>query len=152
MLVYGWRLENMNKFLIATHGALASGILSTIEIIIGNNKNIEYIDAFTEGTDLVKELGTFIQEIDENDVGVIFTDLRGGSVNQKAFNMVGNTDKKNIFVVTGFNLALILSLVLKSNRIVKEEIDTEIKVAREQMQLLEVESEDSAEIQNGFFN
>jgi PTS system mannose-specific IIA component len=142
----------MNKFLIATHGALASGILSTIEIIIGNNKNIEYIDAFTEGTDLVKELGTFIQEIDENDVGVIFTDLRGGSVNQKAFNMVGNTDKKNIFVVTGFNLALILSLVLKSNRIVKEEIDTEIKVAREQMQLLEVESEDSAEIQNGFFN
>ncbi|KAF0412468.1 PTS sugar transporter subunit IIA [Pediococcus pentosaceus] len=142
----------MNKFLIATHGALASGILSTIEIIIGNNKNIEYIDAFTEGTDLVKELGTFIQEIDENDVGVIFTDLRGGSVNQKAFNMVGNADKKNIFVVTGFNLALILSLVLKPNRIVKEEIDTEIKVAREQMQLLEVESEDSAEIQNGFFN
>lgn len=141
----------MNKFLIATHGALASGILSTIEIIIGNNKNIEYIDAFTEGTDLVKELGTFIQEIDENDVGVIFTDLRGGSVNQKAFNMVGNADKKNIFVVTGFNLALILSLVLKPNRIVKEEIDTEIKVAREQMQLLEVESEDSAEIQNGFF-
>lgn len=142
----------MNKFLIATHGALASGSLSTIEIITGDIKNIEYIDAFTEGTDLVKELGTFIQKIDETDVGVIFTDLRGGSVNQKAFNMVGSADKRNIFVVTGFNLALILSLVLKTNRITKEEIDTEIKEAREQMQLLEVESEASTEIQNGFFN
>ena len=142
----------MNKFLIATHGSFASGILSTLKIIVGKVDNLSYVDAFTEGTDLHKDIKNFINSVDTNDTGIIFTDLKGGSVNQQAFKMMNVSKKENLFVITGFNLPILLSLVLGSKQITREDIIGKIQEAKEQIEFLEIEQRDFIKANDTFFD
>lgn len=116
----------MKKILIATHGHMASGMKNSIEILAGDSFWIETIDAYTPECeeDYSKRIQSFISAIEKEDEAVIFTDLLGGSVNQKVCQL-NQENKENIFIVTGSNLMCILGVLLEV-RILNKSIMQEI--------------------------
>lgn len=96
----------MTKFLIASHGHLASGILSTLNIIVGNVKDVICIDAYTDGVDLIQQFNQFTKTVSKDETAIVFTDLKGGSVNREIFNIVNKNKLNNIKIITGFNIAV----------------------------------------------
>jgi mannose PTS system EIIA component len=100
------------KFLIASHGKLAAGLQSSLEILANKGKDVEIINAYLTEEDYTPKITAFTTSVQADEQGVIFTDLFGGSVNQKVVNQVLAAEKKNIFVISNTNLAIVLSLLL----------------------------------------
>ena len=100
----------MKKFLFATHGTLAAGAKSTLELLIGNVADITCLTAYVNPDDNVDEqLKAYFSEVSDEDQVIVCTDLMGGSVNQK---IVPYAQKKNVFLIAGFNLPLLLELAM----------------------------------------
>ena len=73
----------MKRILIATHGKMASGIRYTAELIVGQVAEIDTIDAYVTPEDNVEEkFREYFQKYEQDRI-IVFTDLMGGSVNQK---------------------------------------------------------------------
>ena len=80
----------MRKYIIATHGHMAYGINTTLNMLIGAQENLTIINAYTdECKDPIPEFEKIIAENPEDDI-VIMTDLFGGSVNNNAMLMTKN--------------------------------------------------------------
>ena len=97
------------KILIASHGKLAGGIQSSLNILADKGDDVEVINAYITDEDYTPQIVNFIESIGENEQGIIFTDLFGGSVNQKAVTQVATAKKENIFIISNANLAIVLS-------------------------------------------
>ncbi|WP_155286129.1 PTS fructose transporter subunit IIA [Lacticaseibacillus zhaodongensis] len=110
----------MVKILIASHGHFASGLKSAIQILTGMGGKVETIDAYIDDSDYTLAIRQFVQQA-KADGGVIFTDLVGGSVNQKVLLEVANAPK--IIVVSQMNLAIILATLLEARPITTEVLD-----------------------------
>ena len=128
----------MNKILIASHGHLASGVQSSLEILTGMGNKVTVIDAYVDDHDYVPDIKKFIDELD-GQTGIIFTDLFGGSVNQKV--MLEVADHENVFVITGTNLPIVLSVVLENEAITKTKLEE--LIAASQVQLVEEPKDDT---------
>lgn len=100
------------KFLVATHGRLASGFQNSLTILADKGAELEVIDAYLTTDDFTPEITAFIESVGEEEQGVIFTDLFGGSVNQKVVSETLMSKKDQIFIVSNSNLAIILTLLL----------------------------------------
>lgn len=121
----------MINYIIATHGSMASGVKNTLGILIGEKKNLFFIDAYREDKPLEEQIKSLIDSIPESDLIVFFTDLTGGSVNQTVIRYLKDT---RIHVISGFNLALILELMLTANENkLDESIKSSIELAKEQI-------------------
>lgn len=102
----------MRKYIIATHGHMAYGINTTLNMLIGEQENLTIINAYTdECKDPTPEFEKIIEENPEDDI-VIMTDLFGGSVNNNAMLMTKN---ERVHVVTGINLAVVISIVMSDS-------------------------------------
>lgn len=133
----------MKKYAVASHGKLAEGIKSTLELFVGNEVDITYICAYVDNyPDLDQQINSFFSKVDEEDQVFVFTDLFGGSVNQK-FTMAA-ADKSNVFVIAGFNLPLIVETVLASDHIDKSSLETMLDNSRQAMQISSLEQEKPA--------
>jgi len=98
------------KFLIATHGAFAKGAKSALDIIAGEMDNVFLIQAYLDDSRPVEdELEDVLATITDTDELIIFTDLLGGSVNNI---MLRNALRENVHIVSGFNLPLLIEIVL----------------------------------------
>ncbi|CAJ1179974.1 hypothetical protein CPR19092_LGOLGGFK_00410 [Companilactobacillus paralimentarius] len=128
----------MNKILIASHGHLASGVQSSLEILTGMGNKVTVIDAYVDDHDYVPDIKKFIDGLD-GQTGIIFTDLFGGSVNQKV--MLEVADHENVFVITGTNLPIVLSVVLENEAITKTKLEE--LIAASQVQLVEEPKDDT---------
>lgn len=128
----------MDKILIASHGHLASGIQSSLEILTGLGKQVSVIDAYVDDHDYISDIKKFIDDLN-GDTGIIFTDLLGGSVNQKV--MLEVADHENIFVITGTNLPIVLSVALATEPTTKASLNELIKDS--QVQIVDVPKDDS---------
>ena len=102
------------KFLVATHGKLASGFQNSLTILAGRVADLVVVDAYLTNEDYTPIISDFINSINADEQGIIFTDLYGGSVNQTAVTELMRNKKEQIFVISNSNLAIILSLVLTS--------------------------------------
>ncbi|MGN8072384.1 PTS sugar transporter subunit IIA [Mucilaginibacter sp. 22184] len=122
----------MRKFLIATHGAFAKGIKSSLDMIIGETDNIFLIQAYLDDHISVEdELAAVLTHITAGDELVIFTDLLGGSVNNI---MIREALKDNVHIVSGFNLPLLIEIIMgDAGTPVTEIIETAIIDGKEQM-------------------
>jgi fructoselysine and glucoselysine-specific PTS system IIA component len=122
----------MRKFLIASHGTLASGIKSSLEIIVGNTENLFLIEAYvSENKSIEDEVNAILDKIGDEDELIIFTDLLGGSVNNQ---MIRCALKDNIHIVSGFNLPLIVEIILSDPEVAAAEvIENAILIAKEQI-------------------
>jgi PTS system mannose-specific IIA component len=98
----------MQRILIASHGHFASGLKSSIEILTGMGEQISTIDAYVDDSDYTTQITAFIAQADTP--AVIFTDLKGGSVNQKV--MLAAAGKTDLYIISQMNLAIILAVLL----------------------------------------
>ena len=112
----------MKKILIATHGYLADGIKNTVGILTGKEGCITCIDAYVDESDYTPQLQNFIDGVGPQDEAVIFTDLYGGSVNQKVVQLKP-AGKANLFLITGFNLPVVLEVLLSEEELTGEILD-----------------------------
>lgn len=99
------------KYLIASHGELANGIKSSLDILANEGNAVEVINAYITDEDYTPKIVKFIKNIGDDEQGVIFTDLFGGSVNQKSVTEVLNNKSENVFIISNVNLAIVLSLL-----------------------------------------
>ena len=122
----------MRKFLIATHGQFARGIKSSLEIIIGQTDNLFLIEAYVEGNKGIEpEMEAILENIGEDDELIVFTDLLGGSITNQVLR---STQNRNVHVISGFNLALLIEVLMAGTDIPAPEIiESAIANAKEQI-------------------
>ncbi|WDF82388.1 PTS fructose transporter subunit IIA [Lacticaseibacillus pabuli] len=109
-----------NHILIASHAHLASGLQSSLQLLSGLGDNVTTIDAYVDGNDnYTDQIDAFIKGVN-GDPAVIFTDLEGGSVNQKV--MLAAADHPNITVVTQTNLAVVMTAVLSTDPLTEDNL------------------------------
>lgn len=138
----------MRHILIATHGLLASGARSTMEFLIGNVDNVDYITAYVDGQKSINEqIEEYFAKIPQEDEVVIFTDIKGGSVNQK---MIPYCVRENTFLVSGFNLAVLIEVTMTPEKLTNEFLKAKIEEAREQLCLVEIEKNNTEENDDDF--
>lgn len=127
------------KFLIATHGALASGFRSSLELIAGAGDSVHILQAYLDESKPVnEELANLFGPagIDEKWAGageewVVFSDLLGGSITNQ---LVQAAAGKNVHIIAGFNLPLLLEVVLSDpEEPIEGILEAAIDRAREQL-------------------
>ena len=134
----------MKQILIATHGKMASGIRYTAELIVGKLAETTTIDAYVTPEDNVEEqFRTFFAE-HENDRIIVFTDLMGGSVNQK---LMEYAKKDNVSLITGTNLPVLIQVMLAGDDVTEEEIEEYIEEARSELQMVQLHEKKAAQKQ-----
>src|SRR5882762_585436 len=108
------------KFLIATHGHFARGVKSSLDIIIGQMGNIFLIEAYVgENNGIEDEIEAVLKSAGENDELIIFTDLLGGSITNQVLRV---TQGRNVHVVAGFNLPLLIEVIMADADIPASEV------------------------------
>ncbi|WLT00737.1 PTS fructose transporter subunit IIA [Lactobacillus helsingborgensis] len=135
----------MTDILIASHGHFASGLKSSIDILTGMAKKIQVIDAYVDKSDYTKQITDFIQNAKRP--AVIFTDLKGGSVNQKV--VLKAAQEKDIFIVTQTNLAVVLAVFLDNEKLTKEHLQDLIN--QSQVELFQLNDGDESNTQEDEF-
>lgn len=128
----------MKQILIATHGKMASGIRYTAELIVGKMAEITTIDAYVTPEDNVEKKFEEYFAQHENDRIFVFTDLMGGSVNQK---LLGYSQKENVTLITGINLPVLMQVMMADDDVTEEEIQEFIDDAREELQVVDLGGE-----------
>lgn len=135
----------MTDILIASHGHFASGLKSSIDILTGMAKKIQVINAYVDKSDYTKQITDFIQNAKRP--AVIFTDLKGGSVNQKV--VLKAAQEKDIFIVTQTNLAVVLAVFLDNEKLTKEHLQDLIN--QSQVELFQLNDGDESSTQEDEF-
>lgn len=131
----------MKQILIATHGKMASGIRYTAELIVGQVAEIDTIDAYVTPEDNVEEkFREYFQKYEQDRI-IVFTDLMGGSVNQK---LVEYSKKENVTLVTGTNLPVLMQVMLADDDVTDDEIQEYIEDARNELQMVCLEEKKPA--------
>lgn len=125
----------MKQILIATHGKMASGIRYTAELIVGKMDEITTIDAYVTPEDNVEKKFEEYFAQHENDRIFVFTDLMGGSVNQK---LLRYSQKENVTLITGTNLPVLMQVMMADDDVTEEEIQEFIDDAREELQMVDL--------------
>ena len=125
----------MKQILIATHGKMASGIRYTAELIVGKMAEITTIDAYVTPEDNVEKKFEEYFAQHENDRIFVFTDLMGGSVNQK---LLRYSQKENVILITGTNLPVLMQVMMADDDVTEEEIQEFIDDAREELQMVDL--------------
>ena len=125
----------MKKVLVASHGHLASGIRSSIEILTGMADMVEAVDCYVDDSDFTPRIQAFIDSVGPEDEAIIFTDIYGGSVFQKVVLM--EPEKRGIVHVTGMNLGLVIEALLGVEPVTADSIKQIVELARATMQVVE---------------
>lgn len=126
----------MRYILIATHGTMAGGMQTTIEMICGKKENVRFMSFYTEDIDYEKAVLDFIDSLKEGDEAVICTDIFYGSVSKKFLPYL---TRKGVHMITGFNLPAVLEIIMCDDELTKETFDECIRVGHEQMYYVEIE-------------
>lgn len=131
---------------MASHGHLASGMQSSINILAGKGEELKVIDAYVTEEDYTPQITAFLDRLQENEQGVIFTDFYGGSVNQKVATEVVKSGKENVFVLANANLPLVLAVMLSpEEELTAETLKAMTAEAAPQLVPLVPEKKESAE-------
>ena len=102
----------MRKYVLASHGHMAEGIKSTLEIIVGPQEDLICINAYTkECQDPLPEFKKIIENNPEDDI-VFMTDMFGGTPSNLAMSVIGHG---NFDVIAGTNLPMLIKLASARN-------------------------------------
>lgn len=140
----------MKKILVASHGHLASGIKSSVQILTGMADQVEAVDCYVDDSDYTPRIQAFIDSVGPDDEGVIFTDIYGGSVFQKVVLL--EPEKRGILHVTGMNLGLVIETLITGDPLSKESLSQSLELARQTMQIVEPPSAPAEEEPDDFFD
>lgn len=119
------------EYVLMSHGKLSCGMKHTVEMIIGETPNLHCIGM--DPDEGVNKLLADLNELMENHSDskfVLITDLFGGSVNNKVFELFQSNP--DIEIVTGMNLSMVIELVLQSES-TEENIRSAISLGKDNM-------------------
>ena len=126
----------MLKIFLSSHGHMASGIKSSLDILIGNTDKITVFDAYVDEKNVQDVLDNFYKTVSEDDEVLLLSDLYGGSVNQVMFTYL---NRPNTRLVSGVNLALVLELAIKET-ISDSELEELVETSRMIMKIVKMEA------------
>lgn len=70
----------MKKLLIASHGSVASGIKSVLQILLSDASCVTAIDCYLDESNASVLIQDWIASVNPDDEALMFSDLIGGSV------------------------------------------------------------------------
>ncbi|MFV0479066.1 MAG: PTS sugar transporter subunit IIA [Anaerorhabdus sp.] len=131
------------KIFLASHGKLASGVKSSLNILLGNSDKVTVFDAYLDDRNVAAEVEKFYETVSEYEEVLLLSDLYGGSVNQVLFACL---QRENTRLVAGVNLAFVLEVAIRE-AISDEELSEIVNQSREMLRIVinddeEVETED----------
>ena len=126
----------MLKIFLSSHGHMASGIKSSLDILIGNTDKITVFDAYVDEINVKDVLEGFYETVSEDDEVLLLSDLYGGSVNQVMFTFL---NRPNTRLVSGVNLALVLELAIKET-VSDSELEELVENSRMMMKVVRMEA------------
>lgn len=125
----------MVGIIITGHGHFASGIASSVELILQGLENIEVVDFPKEdtATELKSHIHTAIEKFKDMEEIVVFTDLLSGS----PFNtcVMEALENKKIQIVYGTNLGMLIECIMLLNMggSASDIVDKAIEVGKNQI-------------------
>lgn len=126
----------MKKIVIASHAKMAKGIQSTLELFIGSDLDVTYMSAYVDDEPAIEEqIETFFNQLKDEDQAVIFTDMFGGSVNQKM--VTASQERENVFIIAGFNLPVVIEVIYGVEVYTHENLKQLVENGKNAMQLVE---------------
>ena len=119
----------MRRFLIATHGRFATGIMDSVNLISGRHENVECYCAFLNGCeDLDTNLAAILDSYGPQDEVIAVTDLLGGSV---CSALLRQLSRPNLHVLAGLNLPLMLALLDAEDAPLDEMLGTALQFGKQ---------------------
>ena len=122
----------MKGIVIATHGALAAGVMDALKMFSGEPEQVEVVGLMPEQdmADFTGKLSTAIDEVDSGEGTVVFCDLLFGTpCNCVARVLKDPARSERVEVVTGVNLPMILEY--STGRTAGMELDDVLEVGRD---------------------
>lgn len=126
----------MTRFFLASHGHLASGLASSIQILTGDSSRLRVFDAYVDGRSLEEELEAFYENMEEGDQTILLSDMYGGSVNSIMYPFL---TRPNTTLIAGVNLALVIGLLLGGEPLEPDTIKMVVEQSREAIRIVELE-------------
>lgn len=123
----------MANIIVATHGNFAKGIMDSIRLICGEQKNMTYFCAYVDGdmevggTQISGELMELLDSFPADEEVVVLVDLLGGSVCNEFIKLTGH---RPFHLIAGLNLGLLMEFVFAPEELTKELIEEIIDNAR----------------------
>ncbi|WP_394404691.1 hypothetical protein [Streptococcus sp. 20-1249] len=100
----------MVKVIVVAHGNFSTGILSSLELIAGKQEDVVGIDFVSGMSSNQVKAAVCTELVDAQDV-LILTDLLGGTPFNVSSTLSVEYADKNIRVLSGLNLAMLLEAV-----------------------------------------
>lgn len=106
-----------------------------------------YCNKTQEESDITK----LFMDLSEDDQMIVFTDVQYGSVNQMFMKEANQFRDKNMAILTGVNLPLILEIAIAKEPLSRKQLTEIVEKARKQMALMDINVFDSPIIQEDIF-
>lgn len=120
------------KILLVSHGELATGLISSYQMIAGENKNLEALILTADGINdfsrrLIEKLDSF-----QNEKVLILCDIKGGTPFNESYKYQ-LMHSEYISIVCGMNLPMLIEIgtIIESAQDLDHIYDTAIKVGRD---------------------
>ena len=98
------------KIVLVGHGHFATGIYSSLQLIAGDQENVEAID-FVEGMSADELKQKILLAISNEEKVLILSDLLGGTPFKVSSTIMGENPIKTMNVLSGLNLAMLMEAV-----------------------------------------
>lgn len=139
----------MRRIILASHGLLAEGCKSSIDMIVGN-QNCLAAFCLKQGSHpdtVLESVKLYLKEY-ENDEIILISDFPGGSINTKLTSLC---NENRIYLISGMNLMLVLDLVLADESMsTQDAIDRALESAKATLQ--DIKKGSIAKEEGGFFD
>ena len=126
----------MVQFFLSSHGHLASGLKSSVGVLLGGCDRLTVFDAYVDERSLEDALNAFYQQV------ILLSDMYGGSVNSIMYTFL---NRPNTTLIAGVNLALVIGLVIQDRELTREEIEDVVRQSREAIQIVELDNAQQSE-------
>lgn len=126
----------MNKILLASHGYLAQGMKSSLEILMGANDRIECLCAYVDDDtrDVAALIDAWMESKDPADTWFVVTDIFGGSVNNE---FIQRQAAGSFTLIAGMNLPLLVEMVTQLDTLDEDKAKTAVEGSRSFIQFCE---------------
>lgn len=103
----------MIGFILIGHNKFASGLKSSVDLILGEQDKVETIDFLPEyNVDILDEkISEVLTKLQDCKHIIIFTDLLGGSPFNRSMVAAAMKEKSSIHVIGGANLSMVIEAV-----------------------------------------
>lgn len=134
----------MREIYIASHGRYAEGIISGLNLLIGEEHGVTPICAYCGEIGSTAELGRYFEDIASeaarrgNEL-VLFTDMQGGSVNNTAVQVM--VKYPHMHVISGANLIMLMEFCMSEQASTEARLQDAIAAATNAMQYMNVQPE-----------